>query len=702
MRSLAVLIATLCLTAHAERIEPVDSWPATSKPDTWVFDFGTQRIATTHVELPEGTTGTIVIRQAEELMSNRLVRFNLRSGPRYHEERQSTDGPITIPPRSFRYVETRGTADIPTIWIESQSNTLPPHPGTIEFTEGPLNDIIRLTTNAALASAVTKFQIDESRPANTIDAWVVARPHLTITGDRSVTSATLKALPNQSDFYEHAILYPNLLLDYLMYSGDRATTLELTTNILLPLLQTYATAENEQGLLNAQLANAIYTQEPKLYLTEFDTSSAHSHPNFPTNAFYLQALRSSATLFALLDIDNDEITTKSSNLEKTIRDQFWNAESSLYNDTTASTTSSYFSNIIALHTELIPPDALEPFYELTSIRKLDCSPFASGLLIEGWYKAGHPAFAEALLLMPERNSWTSMTYKDGNNAMEAWNPRDHKTMRRSHTRSTAPFTILMEHVLCLKPTAPGWTQAHFAPQVHPQMGDFTATVRTPRGRIHIVYDSNDGYEISAPPGLTFTTETPEGKPVTIFGDLAMTQRPLTPEESEALAPYEWTNRTEGNRAVWVSVDEQRYRIIEGDQVIWEARCATATNGTGSESGSMKTPLGWHRIVKKLGSDAPWGQVFRSRAPTREIWKPGDDTSEDLVLTRVLLLDGEEPGKNKGGNVDSRARYIYVHGTNDEERIGQPSSHGCIRLRNDDVITAFNLIEEQALLLITER
>ena len=116
--------------------------------------------------------------------------------------------------------------------------------------------------------------------------------------------------------------------------------------------------------------------------------------------------------------------------------------------------------------------------------------------------------------------------------------------------------------------------------------------------------------------------------------------------------------------------------------------------------SLKTPLGWHSIVKKIGDDAPWGQVFRSRRPTREIWQRGEDTTEDMVLSRVLLLTGEEPGLNKGGNVDSFARNIYIHGTNDEARIGTPSSHGCVRMLNDDVIEMYRVIEEGMKVLIT--
>jgi hypothetical protein len=151
----------------------------------------------------------------------------------------------------------------------------------------------------------------------------------------------------------------------------------------------------------------------------------------------------------------------------------------------------------------------------------------------------------------------------------------------------------------------------------------------------------------------------------------------------------------------VSVRDQMLRVVEAGRIMYQARCATAANGVGSEMDSLKTPAGWHKIVKKLGDGEPWGRVFRSRVATREIWRRGEKPSEDLVLTRVFLLDGLEPGLNKGGRVDSYKRNIYIHGTNDEGRLGTPSSHGCIRLSNDDVLEAYDVIPEDALVLITE-
>ncbi len=175
---------------------------------------------------------------------------------------------------------------------------------------------------------------------------------------------------------------------------------------------------------------------------------------------------------------------------------------------------------------------------------------------------------------------------------------------------------------------------------------------------------------------------------------------LTQGQDAYLRSLSWPEWVDGGVGVWVSVDEQVLRVIQDRAILFQVPCATARNGVGSLVDSLKTPLGWHSIAKKLGENAPWGKVFRSRRATDKTWKTGDETSEDLVLTRILLLDGEEPGLNKGGNVDSMARYIYIHGTNDEANIGSPTSHGCIRLRNDDVIRAFEIIPTGAKVIIS--
>ena len=202
--------------------------------------------------------------------------------------------------------------------------------------------------------------------------------------------------------------------------------------------------------------------------------------------------------------------------------------------------------------------------------------------------------------------------------------------------------------------------------------------------------------------MAVSTESPAAKnkenmnePTTVKSlSLNMTQR-------QELDSKGWKDRVGNQKAVWVSIRAQRFYLVQNDQILWETRCSTAAKGPGSKKNSFMTPLGWHHVKEKVGKGEPWGRVYRDKNITKGVWHPGEKVREDMVLTRILTLDGEEPGKNKGGDVDSYERCIYIHGTNDEANIGKPTSHGCIRLTNDDVIQAFDMIPEGTLVLITE-
>jgi lipoprotein-anchoring transpeptidase ErfK/SrfK len=133
----------------------------------------------------------------------------------------------------------------------------------------------------------------------------------------------------------------------------------------------------------------------------------------------------------------------------------------------------------------------------------------------------------------------------------------------------------------------------------------------------------------------------------------------------------------------VSISRQTVEVVDGESVLWQAPVSTSRFGTGTEPGSFKTPLGSFTIVEKIGDGAPRGAIFRGRVATGELWTPGQITDDDLILTRILWLDGTTPD-----NAHTRARFIYFHGTNHEDQIGTPASHGCIRLKNDDVIALY--------------
>lgn len=135
------------------------------------------------------------------------------------------------------------------------------------------------------------------------------------------------------------------------------------------------------------------------------------------------------------------------------------------------------------------------------------------------------------------------------------------------------------------------------------------------------------------------------------------------------------------------------RVLVPDQVVelWrEGRreavypVSTSGFGLGEEPGSHRTPRGKFRIAEKIGEGLPPGAVLRSRVWTGEV--AGQGGEEDLVLTRILWLAGEEPR-----NANTKERYIYFHGTNQEAKIGTPCSHGCVRLRNEDMIQLFDAV-----------
>ncbi|MCK9420487.1 MAG: L,D-transpeptidase family protein [Nitrospirae bacterium] len=148
----------------------------------------------------------------------------------------------------------------------------------------------------------------------------------------------------------------------------------------------------------------------------------------------------------------------------------------------------------------------------------------------------------------------------------------------------------------------------------------------------------------------------------------------------------------------VSIETQTLFVCANDTVVERYDCSTSRFGTGIRENSLKTPPGVHRIREKFGAGAPAGRVFRDREDTGEDWDHSL-TGENLILTRILWLEGLEQGINKGAGVDSYERYIYIHGTGREDLIGIPLSHGCVCLRNLDVIRLFETVKEGTLVYI---
>lgn len=140
--------------------------------------------------------------------------------------------------------------------------------------------------------------------------------------------------------------------------------------------------------------------------------------------------------------------------------------------------------------------------------------------------------------------------------------------------------------------------------------------------------------------------------------------------------------------------QQLFLKNASDKMIAQYPISTAKNGLGEKQGSEKTPRGKHIICEKIGANMPIFSVFRARILTGEIYSAELEKQfpdRDWILSRILWLSGTEAGFNCGGDVDTQSRFIYIHGTNDEKNMGIPNSHGCIRMRNQDVIDLFDCI-----------
>ena len=154
--------------------------------------------------------------------------------------------------------------------------------------------------------------------------------------------------------------------------------------------------------------------------------------------------------------------------------------------------------------------------------------------------------------------------------------------------------------------------------------------------------------------------------------------------------------TTGSAAtIEISLRRQQLTLREAGQLRARYPVSTSRYGPGEQSGSLCTPRGRHVIRAMIGAGLPAGAVLKGRRPTGEICSPmlvAAQPERDWILSRILWLSGCEPGRNRLGPVDTMRRYIYIHGTPDSEVMGVPFSHGCIRMRNADVMELFSAVQ----------
>jgi L,D-transpeptidase YbiS len=156
-------------------------------------------------------------------------------------------------------------------------------------------------------------------------------------------------------------------------------------------------------------------------------------------------------------------------------------------------------------------------------------------------------------------------------------------------------------------------------------------------------------------------------------------------------------------SIKISVTQQQLSLFDEDgTLLHQYSVSTSKNGIGNQNGSEQTPLGLHRIKEKIGGAMPVNEVYIGRVPhgsLEECIERGVSLPDDVIMSRIMWLEGMEPGRNQGGYVDTYQRYIYIHGTNAEDSIGTPASIGCVRMCNNDIVELFRLVDVGSEVLI---
>lgn len=146
--------------------------------------------------------------------------------------------------------------------------------------------------------------------------------------------------------------------------------------------------------------------------------------------------------------------------------------------------------------------------------------------------------------------------------------------------------------------------------------------------------------------------------------------------------------TQNNKVIFISTTKQEMTCFENDDLMFTYCISTGKNGVGEKKNSECTPRGWHKIHSIIGLEHQINSVLVARKWTGELYTEqlaAEFPGRDWILTRIFQLDGLEPGRNRGGDVDTLERCIYIHGTPDTTPLGRPGSHGCIRMKNNEII-----------------
>ena len=687
----------------------------------YFYDFGTEVVGHTRIRIRGEAGDRLDVRHGEELTGPDTVRYDMRANCTYRELPVLSGGKDLIEfydYRAFRYIELRDAPSEAEVWVDVRHHPFEPAASRFDASDELPVRIWAICKNGVRYGAQGGFLDCPSREKGQYlgDALITGHSHLVLTADGSLTQKALRDFQRSQricpgmmavapgsfsqEIAEYSLQWPMALRRYYWHTGDRAFVEEMVDAAFDKLYGYFARFEAASGLLSGMTEKWVLVDWPKNLRDGYDYEYAKERENTVLNAFYYESLRTAAALLEDLGRDGSNYDARALRVKQAFAQRLLNPATGLFVDAPGSTHSSLHANALPLCFGLVAPENAPRALALIREKRLSCGVYVAPFVIEACYRAGDAGLGFDLLTSRDEHSWHEMLEHGATTCMEAWGPDQKWNTSWCHPWSSSPIFLLSERVMGVTPAKPGWASIRFRPQLPAPWDRASLTIPIPEGCVTVRYDKETGFAVTAPPGTPVQVEA-EGVSVELREALSHGNRTLTDAHRACIEGQGWGERVGDGLGVWVSVADQMFRLIRGGETVWQAACSTAAAGVGTQMDSFKTPVGWHSVAEKIGEDARWGTVFREKRATKEVWRPADPTGEDLVLTRVLPLAGEEPGKNQGGRVDSYARRIYIHGTNDEGAIGAPTSHGCIRLTTDDVIAAYERLRVGAPVLITE-
>ncbi len=692
------------------------------------YDFGQVLVGCTRIRL-KGEAGRVVtVRHGEELLENGEVRYDMRASCRY-EEYPVLSGEEELIEfydyRSFRYLELLDAPGEPEVWVEVRHHPYDESKVDFQCDNALLADTWRICAQGVKMGSQEVFVDCPSREKGQYlgDAVITARSHLWLTGDPTLTRKAVMDFAHSRHIHpgimavapgsfmqeiaEYSLQYPLFVLNFFKMTGDRVVAQYAVDAVFEDLFAYFAAYENEAGLLvgiDKENSKWVLVDWPKNLRDDYDYDYSLIHGNTVLNAFYYGALRAAAELQRLLGKNSVRYDTRADRLALAFAEHLVNPDTGLYRDAPGSAHSSLHANAVPLAFGLSEGADRERMLAHIAEKRLACGVYIASYVIEGLFKAGAGDLAFSLLTSTDEHSWHEMLRHGATTCMEAWGPDQKWNTSWLHPWSSSPIYLIAEYVFGLSPAEPGWERIRIAPVAIADLPAMSLTAPLPQGAIQASYSPKEGFLFKTPANVPIELAAPANLPVRVVSQPVVEDVPEGAPDAAALEKAGWKERVGDGVGLWASAPAQRLFLIQSGRILWQALCSTAAKGVGARQNSEQTPPGWHRVAQKIGDKEPWGRVFRSRAAVNEVWQEGEEAAEDMVLSRVFVLEGLEPGVNQGQDaqgrvVDSMERFIYIHGTNDEKRLGTPSSHGCIRLSNDDVIALFEMIPEGTLLYI---